>query len=327
MVGIRSDLRERLCEAHQNRTCLVAQSASEAHRLRSACRRKDVLCPAPQVYALPELWDELKPPQQERYRLRALAQLHPDWVFTSYSAAVMHGLEVSYRLLGDVHVMTSLEAHSRSSHAIRRHIMKTGPTVRIDDVPVTSLVRTSFDCIRSCHFPEGLAIADSTLRLSGMAKEELIEAFKQTRGRHVGRWRALDTVAWADPRAENGGESVARAVMIREGFLLPDLQFEIPDVFDGRQGYRVDFYWRLASGNVVGELDGKEKYRDPQMTGGRDMVEVLSDERLRESRLTGADVKVMRFSYADVVKSDRFCRLMTAFGIPSGYAVPDVALT
>lgn len=324
--GIRKDLFNRLCEAHRAGSCLFARSPSEAHRLRDACKRGALISPAPRVFTLPELWSQLKPAEQERHRLRALSQLHPSWVFASFCAATMYGLEVSYRLYGRVHLACSRESHARSNASFERHIISDDKTNVIDGIRVTSLARTVYDCTCSCSFPAGLAIADSALRMYGVESEDLASQMKTTRSRNKDSWRAAETAMLANPKAADGGESVARAMIIRNGYMVPTLQYEIRDPVDKENRYYADFYWKLPSGNVVGELDGREKYRNPQMTNGRDVVDVLADERLRESRLTGANAKVMRFSYADVLDAKKFCHLMSSFGIPSGFAVPRVAL-
>ena len=189
----------------------------------------------------------------------------------------------------------------------------------------TSLKRTAFDCLRTCDFRCGLAIADSTLRFGDIEQNVLTDTFGTFDGRHAGAWRATQIAKWANPLSENGGESIARAVMIEEGFKVPELQVLIPSPTDPDDEYRVDFFWGLRSGDVAGELDGREKYRNPKMTGGRDVVDVLADERLRESRLTGTNAKVLRFSYGQVMKPKEFHHLLLSYCVPDGYPVPDVA--
>ena len=314
--GIREDLRQRLIEAHNKGRCLTVTSPSDSRRLRKALKRGDLVSPAKGVYALPEIWDELKPRQREWQKLQTLATLHPDWVFSHTSAAVLHGLYVSNRLLGPVHIAVKRNSWSRSTGSIARHIVEGDKPVRVYNAMTTSLTRTAFDCMRTYDFRNALAIADSTLRFGDITRDGLANTFDSFNHRNEGTWRAAKTVEWADPRSENGGESIARAVMIEEGFRVPA---------DPDDEYRVDFFWALPGGNVAGELDGREKYRNPKMTGGKDVVDVLADERLRESRLTGANTKVLRFSYGQVMKPKEFHHLLLSYGVPDGYPVPDVA--
>lgn len=323
--GIQEDLRQRLMEAHGKGHCLVATSPSDARRLRKALQRGDLVSPARGVYALPDVWDKLKPRPREWQKLQALAMLHPNWVFAHTSAAVLHGLYVSNRLLGPVHITIERNSWSRSTASVVRHIVEKDTPVHIGHAMTTSLTRTAFDCLRTYDFRCALAIADSTLRFGNIQQNVLIDAFGTFDGRNAGAWRATQIAKWANPLSENGGESIARAVMIEEGFRVPELQVLIPSATDPNDEYRVDFFWGLRSGDVAGELDGREKYRNPEMTGGRDVVDVLADERLRESRLTGTNVKVLRFSYGQVMKPKEFHHLLLSYGVPDGYAVPDVA--
>ena len=72
---------------------------------------------------------------------------------------------------------------------------------------------------------------------------------------------------------------------------------------------------RLA-GWISGELDGGEKYVNPAMTHGRDVLQVMRDERLRESGMTLAVDRVMRFTFSDVANEARLVALLERFGIP-----------
>ncbi len=320
---LRPDLMERMQEAHEKRSCVIAQSPSDARRLRNAAKRGALTCPMPQLYVLPELWNELSVGDRELSRIRGLSALHPNWVFSSYSAALVHGLCVSYKLLRNVHVARDRKSTTRSRGAIQRHTVTGDERTIVDGVPVTSLARTVYDAVNACSFPEGLAIADSALRVTGMSSDELARKLEPFGGSR----RAVETAALANGLAESGGESIARAVMITQGYMPAKLQVKVPSILDPGDDFRIDFYWELESGNVAGELDGHEKYTNPSMMQGRNFEDVVLDERLRESRVTGANVKVMRFSYANVRDTELFCRLLTKFGIPKGYPIPRVALS
>ena len=323
--GIRSDLRSRFEKAHEDGRCLVPSSPSEAKRLSRALARGDICSPAHRVYALPELWKELNPKQKELCKLRALSTLHPTWVFAGVSAAVLHGLQVSYSLLGTTYVADDPAKPSRPHPGCERVLIANDAAAEAHGVPVTSLVRTTFDCLRWHDFRSALAIADSALQSLEMSGTELAKRFEEYHNAHWCKRRAVQTAMLADARAENGGESVARAAMLQLGFMLPQLQVEIPDPVNPSSTFRVDFCWDLPQGRVIGEMDGREKYRNPTMTHGRDVVDVLADERLRESRLSGTGARVMRFSYADVMDLGRFSHLLQSYGIPSGFEIPDVA--
>ncbi len=325
--GMRRDLTERLERCFFQRLCTMPETQSDAHRLREALRAGHVISPFPQLYTPPELWSTISRCQQARYIVRSLAIKHPDWVFADVSAAIVHGLWVSYPLMKTVHIVTSPRAHSRSSRNVSRHQIAHVDTKVIDGVRVTSLERTCFDCLRRLSFRMSLPIADSALRLSSKDVGHFIETFESFNRSAHNYARASDIMAFANGLSESGGESLARAAMIEQGYMLPKLQVEVPNVVDYGASYYVDFCWYLSSGMIYGEMDGREKYTNPEMTHGRDSVDVLADERLRESRISINGVKILRFGYRDIAQVSRFRYLLDVFGVPSGYEVPEVART
>ena len=323
--GIRADLRTRFEQAHKRGTCLIPESPSDAKRLLRAFRRGDVLSPAPRIYALPGVWNTLSCRQRELQKLRALASLHPTWVFAEASAAVLHGMFVPNRLMGAIHVATTPKAHSSASPDVDRILITDDTFTTTNGISVTSLARTAFDCMRNYDFCSSLAIGDSTLRLLSISSNELVERFQTYHGSHREKSRAVDIAALCNELSESGGESIARAKMIQLGFMPPILQQRIDDPVERGRWFRVDFCWNLPSGRVVGELDGRQKYVDPTMTNGRSIVDVMADERLRESHLSATGAKVMRFSFADVLDTYKFAGLLSSFGIPRDQSVPPVA--
>lgn len=323
--GLGRNMLNRLHTASDQGLCVVPESRSDARQLNMALHAGHVISPAPQLYVLDDDWSKLKPNQRHRAIVRSLAKLHPHWVFSYASAAIMHDLYVSFSLLNQVHMLVSRHTNTASRGIFQRHKTSRMEFVSVDGVRVTPIARTAFDCLRSYDFRSSLAIADSALRVLTWKNERLIESYGAYSHRSVGWRRAVDITAFADGRSESGGESVARAVMIEQGYLMPDLQVPVENLVDG-DVYRADFCWQTGEhSRVLGELDGREKYRSPAMTQGRDVVDVLADERLRESRVSMHGDKILRFSYADVVNVKRFCKLMDAYAIPSGYAIPAVA--
>lgn len=275
-----------------------------------------MVSPAKGVFVTTEAWHGLTPTERAMHLVRAISSAHPGWTFALLSAAVVHGLEVPWRRLGQVFLAVPRGHRTRSCGSLRR-ISVDGDTPRIvGGVRVTSFWRTVADCLRYLDFDEGLALADSVLR-SGGTHEQLVRQVDRLTRHCPGRRRALRAATLADGQSESGGESKARAAMADLGFLLPNPQVEVADPVDSHTFFRVDFLWRLAGGRLVaGELDGREKYVNPRMTGGRSAVDVLADERLRESRLTASVDAVVRFSFADVTNRPRFARILEAFGIP-----------
>lgn len=79
-----------------------------------------------------------------------------------------------------------------------------------------------------------------------------------------------------------------------------------------------DYLWILPDGRlIVGELDGREKYVNPEMTGGRTVEECVDDERRREHLLERCGVSsIVRFRVRDTYNPAVFKRKLLAAGVP-----------
>lgn len=266
------------------------------------------------IYARPSYWEALSAPERSLHVLRTLNTIHPEWVFSHFSAAQAYGLYVGYDLYDPVHVRAGFTRHS--AH-VEYHNSPEKEFEIENGLRVTPLLQTVFDCARSAKFCDALAIADSGLAASGMPKDELLDYTKRTWRGYKGVRKALEVFSYADPRSESGGESLARALIIELGFELPDLQVEIRDpLFPGRV-FRVDFLWKLQGGRcVAGEFDGNLKYVDARFMNGRSTEEVLLEEREREMCLNAAGLPVVRIKYKHLKDPGFFVRLLTQFGIP-----------
>ena len=193
-----------------------------------------VVSPMPGLFARKTRWDELNRAQRHCEILRALAIIHPDWTFCSAGAILRAGISV------------------------------------------TPPIQTVTDCLLQTGFADGMPIADSAISKLGLVREQLMEAVEQRATARNGRTirTALTTLRYADARAESGGESVARAIMIETGFAPDWLQYELTDPFDSAKPIRTDFAWeRQARELTLGELDGFVKYTDQAMLAGRTTAE------------------------------------------------------
>lgn len=315
--------------------CLFAPEGA----LRRACRRRvlsgQLDSPHPGLFVRQGYWDALNANQRVLHVIRGLANLHPAWVFCFASAAAVHGLETSYLLANEVHVI----AQHASSAARRGEAVKSGYRViyhalsvrdedieRVDGVSVTAFDRTVFDCVRILSFPLGLAIADSALRRGGCSRGEVLENALNLWPGCVGAARFATVMRWANPLSENGGESYARAIMLENGVAEPELQYEYVDRIDPAYVYRVDCRWEMKGAlDVGGELDGIEKTSSPEMLRGKSAQEALRKERERESRLA-LDVRLARFTFAEARAVKPLIQLLDAFGVPRGIPCPELTL-
>ena len=292
--------------------CLDAPSEKDRRLLRRLA--PDVLEPLPRLFARRSHWERLTPDRRTLHLMRGLARQHPDWVFCGTSAALAHGLPVSWRLLTHVEVTG---ANARSTPGLRARQLRDVETCRTRGLLVTDLWRTVFDCLVELPAPDALAIADAALRKTGWTPGQLSRYLGERHRGERGVERARLIAAFADGRAESGGESIARALMIELGFSLPELQVWIEDPVSPGSWFRADFAWFGADGALIlGEMDGHGKSTQPELMGGRSAVRVLQDERLRESHLTALQPKIVRFSYDGLLDRERFAALLDSFGVP-----------
>mgnify|MGYP007131769979 CR=1 FL=1 len=172
-------------------------------------------------------------------------------------------------------------------------------------------------------FADGLAVADGLLRRLDIDRELLGEIVDELSACRKGVATARRVAAYADARAESGGESVARGIMICEGLVPTDLQRMLRDPVDGRGTYYADFVFELRDGKtVIGEFDGKAKYVDPALLGDKITIGTLLDERKRESHITLLGMPVARFTWNDVRTRGRLCQILAAAGVTSETLVP-----
>lgn len=177
--------------------------------------------PYPGLFARAAYWNRVKPWVRPYQLVRSLATAHPERVFTSFSAACIYGLPVSMELLDKIHVAKPKGSHTGGDGSVVRHAVGTDGRRRVMGVLVTPFDQTVVDCLRMAPFPDALAIADGALRIGDRSRVQLADAVERS-GRHCpGIDNARRAARYADARAESGGESVARGVMIEEGFAVP----------------------------------------------------------------------------------------------------------
>ena len=322
---VRAWVEERLDEAESEHRLVVAHTRCERERLRKAVREGIAWEILPSVFARSGYWCELKVPTQARHRMRALQELHPELVFAGPSAALAHGLSVSNRHLERVWAATNRTTHRRSSPAVRSVMVSHGEVVEREGLRMTSLARTVGDCLRLMDFRSGLAVADSALRAGEMDVDVLADEMRAACWHMSGLQRACGVLRLADPRAESGGESIARATMLELGLAAPDLQRGYQSPIDPMLHYRADFVWGTAGGDIVGELDGNEKYESAELCGDRSIVQVIGEEHRRQSHISACKgvLRVVRFGFSDVTHAEGFLQLLTGCGVPRTFAADD----
>lgn len=317
------EARRRLRDAFDKHRCYVPSSAKEARLLRRHVLEDDVVEPFPQLFADAALWEGLRRNERELQVIRGYALMHPNAVFCSTSAVLLHGLPVSFNQLGIIHLYTNVASPTASTARVARHAVTNPAYTTIDGVKVASIAQAAVESMCASPFADGLAVADGLLRRLDIDRELLGEIVDELSACRKGVATARRVAAYADARAESGGESVARGIMICEGLVPTDLQRMLRDPVDGRGTYYVDFVFELRDGKtVIGEFDGKAKYVDPALLGDKITIGTLLDERKRESHITLLGMPVARFTWNDVRTRGRLCQILAAAGVTSETLVP-----
>jgi hypothetical protein len=254
------------------------------------------------VYTTREAFAAASP--RERYRMRVAAltlALDAPGVLSHQTAAVELGLDLLDPDLTTLHVTRPSGAGSRFEAGVvhhtgelpDRHVLHRGGT----EMPVTTRARSAIDVALSTdRFACMLAALDSALR-GGASREALADVLDLCRG-WPGARPVSGAVGLADERSDNPGESWSRAILITAGLSPDDLQTPMYDA-DGLIGY-VDFYWK----GVVGEFDGKRKYKIAAGIDAEQAAQFLWKEKRREDRLR-ADNEVVRWGVAELHRPGR----------------------
>ncbi|UOQ61265.1 hypothetical protein MUN76_04655 [Leucobacter rhizosphaerae] len=270
-------------------------------------------------------WSTLSPNDRLVARARAVnraATREP--LFTHTSAAALLGLPLFDVTTDSTHVASPVNGPGRSSGGLIRHRFDVQPediTFR-HHLRCTTPDRTVFDLARSARAEAGLSCADAVLRAQFRTHRSIdrtgIDAWRAqmrervsesagTRGLHTLR-RVVDL---ADPRADSVLESISRLQFLRLGFNV-DIQVPVPSPSGGH--YFVDF--ELLGIGVLGECDGRSKYRSPLLRNGESAEEVVYREKRRHDWICGTTGKRMiRWGFAEATTPTRMARMLTAYGI------------
>ncbi|WP_239512714.1 CTP synthase [Bifidobacterium avesanii] len=304
-------------DAERAQRCAMPNDEAAAKALDRRLHVGEIVRPYRGLYARAAYWNSLDPLDRTRHIVRALSMRHPGWIFCGSTAAIMLGLDCSYRLAMPVRIVAKPGAHYRNTDRLARCPIAYPETVTTPDgVTVTSPLRTLFDC--AAHHPLRYALAplDAALRTGLVQREQMLGfpgSVKYTR-RRAAVERAFSL---ADGRSENGGESEARAVLIGLGYPPHDLQKPFPCLDDPRRTHRPDFLWtRDDGGQVAGELDGTRKYADRTMTDGRTIRAVVDEERERQRCLERQGVGMVRMYYGDLDRPQLLRQRLDAAGVP-----------
>ena len=251
------------------------------------------------------IWDGLAPGARHAALVLSTATQCPtagDLVFSHAAAAALWGMPRIEDWPATVDVLVP-DLRIRSSKLVRKHVGPPATTAVRDGLTVTSAARTVVDVARTSSLATGVAAAEFALRAHPCTACDLAsEVYGQAVG-SPGARRARTVVGLADPRSMSAGESLSRAQMFRLGLPKPELQVPYSDA-EGLIGV-VDFDWA----GLVGEFDGKVKYRVPENGDPVDAQRVLWLEKQREDRLR------RRWDWAIAINDGRFLRRLAEHGL------------
>jgi Protein of unknown function (DUF559) len=207
-------------------------------------------------------------------------------VVAGRSAAWWYGAPHAGR--GDpVTVIVPRNATWTGPHGVRVHRTDLRPVEQrlVDDVPVTSAVRTAWDVATLEPTATAVAALDAMVR-TGVVQLSTLQGLVRT---GAGRWRVervRTAVALVDARAESPAESWVRVAVVRAGLPPPIPQFEV--VTSEGVRYRLDLAWPDL--RVAVEYEGAHHFVDAQI--------VRDDRRLHD--LAAAGWHVVRVSATDL---------------------------
>ena len=309
------ELRNNLDDAELLGICMFVATDRERKVLRRRLESGELVSPRKGMYLRTGFWDALTPSQRAARVIRTLGIAHPSWAFSHASAALIHGIDVSYELLSPIHFVSPESGGGRSPKGLKRHRCAEARITRCGSTRVTDIDRTVIDCAIAYGPALFLPIADQALR-EGLTTTSRLEEELRSRAGQRGVAKARELVSLADVRAESGGESYVRGRLIELGIPFVDLQGRVGNPEQPWRSYRMDIVLQRPDGAYVDlEVDGAGKYDDPKMTGGKSAARVMMDERQREALITSYGIRVARISPKQARDAGFLARRLASYGI------------
>ena len=256
------------------------------------------------------VWSALDPTQRHAAFVHATAllrRLDEPVVCAVEAAAAVWGLPRIEPWPGFVrHHVT--ERRVRGSILLRPSLGAEVQPVERQGLLVTPVARTVVDLARTGSLFTAVAASDHALRHGLCSVEELAAEVASIPPGGAGRVRAALVRDLSDPLSMSPGESLSRVQMFRLNLPRPVLQHPLADEH-GLIGV-VDFWWE----GVVGEFDGRVKYRVPEGASAEEAAAILWAEKKREDRLR-PQAAVARWVWVDALHSQRLSTILARAGV------------
>lgn len=273
------------------------------------------------------MWRELWPDQKLLARVLAVSG-NPDLAgcFWRESAAVLHGLRLYRPPYDRAQLLLPGASSARRSTFIARSTdrIRDGEVGLLHGVPVTSLSRTVMDLARLAPLELALGALDHALQLQfgkhrGVPNSPGVVEWLERLRRDLlsgpsrrGVRRALRIVELADAGSESVLETLGRLRFVQAGYRVST---QVPVVHpDGSVSY---FDLGLDDFDILCEIDGRSKYLDEGLRGGKTAAEVVLAEKRREDKARGSTPKrVIRLMHEDLRTLDSFYTAARAYRLP-----------
>jgi len=293
------------------RTQHARDAGVDERALRAARERGALVRVRHDAYIDTGQWTAMDAAERHRERVRAAAGALRDPVFSHFSAAAVWGLPLIGTWPSDVHVLGTRRGGGRSWPGVVQHTTDLPlSAVLYDGVVVTDVAATVIGVARVASFATALAMADHAVRSALVATDELAECAAGL-GTRRGSRAARRVAERADGRAASPGESLSRARMIELAAPSPELQHVVRDGagFVGQ----TDFHWpRLR---LVGEFDGRLKYRVAGVDDPRAVEERVWQEKVREDRIRATGLGVTRWTWSTALDPRQFAVHLRSAGV------------
>lgn len=236
----------------------AADLAMTSRQIRNAVREGRLRREFRNVYV------DARVPDSRAGRLRAVQLVKPSGaVACSETAAWLYGLDVfapgeRHRFEPSFLVEHSRTKVERAGTYGRQAILRSEDVTFVDELHVTTPVRTVSDLLRRMYRPYALAAADAFAHAGLITPDEVIEYVARLKGyRGIVQARSLAYVI--EPRTQSPGESWQRLRMLDAGFPPPEPQFKVVDDFGRSFFIDLPYPDRL----IGSEFDGREFHTDP----------------------------------------------------------------
>ncbi len=264
-------------------------------------------------YIPAEVWRSLSDAQQLRLKVQLVADAaEAPIVISDNSAATVWEIPVIGRLPGKVECVVDDGRRGRSPGVIRHRSQNPPAGVLHDGVRVTPPARTAVDLARRRSLACGVAALDDVLHRGLATYADVVREREAIPKGGRGRQRARLAVALADGLSESAGESLSRVRLFELGYRRPVLQREFFDD-NGIFVARTDMYWEDDA--MIGEFDGKVKYRVTEDAGPDEASRILWREKRREDALRRLGPGVARWVWEDALHPERLHRILLSHGL------------